>query len=96
MDDFNDIKNLQDFFHAQRKGGNICEFLTQNIDIIGKKNLQIISMNCYPSGHIQVSQVPGRHEPDLQGELNCPFIFKTLETLGYDGWIGAEYYPRGQ
>ena len=43
-----------------------------------------------------MSQVPGRHEPDLQGELNCPFIFKTLETLGYDGWLGAEYYPRGQ
>ena len=53
-------------------------------------------MNYYPSGHIQVSQVPGRHEPDLQGELNYPFIFKTLETLGYDGWLGAEYYPRGQ
>ena len=46
-------------------------------------------------GHVQISQVPGRHEPDLEGEINCPFVFKTLERLGFDGWMGAEYTPRG-
>ena len=45
-------------------------------------------------GHIQVAGVPERHEPDL-GELNYPYLFKLIDTLGYDGWIGCEYRPRG-
>jgi hydroxypyruvate isomerase len=44
-------------------------------------------------GHIQIASVPGRNEPDGQ-ELNYPFIFQTLNELGYGGWIGAEYKPR--
>ena len=48
-----------------------------------------------PLGHIQVSQVPGRHEPDENGEINFPFFFKSLVSLGYDGWIGCEYRPAG-
>ena len=47
------------------------------------------------AGHIQVGQVPGRHEPDEKGEINFPFFFKTLAALGYDGWIGCEYVPAG-
>jgi len=45
---------------------------------------------------VQVSQVPGRHEPDAEGEINFPFFFKALISLGYDGWIGCEYAPRGE
>ena len=48
-----------------------------------------------PAGHIQVAQVPGRHEPDDQGEINYSFVFQTLRSLGYEGWIGCEYIPRG-
>ncbi|NIE82878.1 MULTISPECIES: 2-oxo-tetronate isomerase [unclassified Burkholderia] len=44
-------------------------------------------------GHIQVAGVPERHEPDL-GELNYPYLFELIDTLGYDGWIGCEYRPR--
>ena len=44
-------------------------------------------------GHIQVAGVPERHEPDL-GELNYPYLFDLIDTLGYDGWIGCEYRPR--
>ena len=47
------------------------------------------------SGHIQIAQVPYRHEPDEQGEINYPFVFQTLRSLGYRGWIGCEYVPRG-
>ena len=46
-------------------------------------------------GHIQVGQVPHRHEPDENGEINFNFFFKTLEEIGYKGWIGCEYHPRG-
>ena len=45
-------------------------------------------------GHIQIAGVPDRHEPDL-GELNYPYLFEQIDALGYDGWIGCEYRPRG-
>jgi hydroxypyruvate isomerase len=44
-------------------------------------------------GHIQVAGVPERHEPDT-GELNYPYLFEVIDKLGYDGWIGCEYWPR--
>ena len=44
-------------------------------------------------GHVQIASVPGRNEPDGQ-ELNYPFIFRTLDELGYAGWVGCEYKPR--
>lgn len=47
-------------------------------------------------GHIQIAGVPDRHEPDI-GEVNYPHLFRLLDDLGYDGWIGCEYRPaRGQ
>lgn len=47
-------------------------------------------------GHIQIAQVPGRHEPDSPGELNFPYIFKLLESLSYTGYVGCEYAPKGE
>ena len=43
-------------------------------------------------GHFQIAGVPDRHEPD-QGEVNSAWMFKLLEELKYDGWIGCEYRP---
>lgn len=43
-------------------------------------------------GHFQIAGVPERHEPDV-GEINYPYLFQLLDTLGYDGWIGCEYKP---
>jgi hydroxypyruvate isomerase len=43
-------------------------------------------------GHVQVAGVPERHEPDV-GELNYPYLFALLDQLGYDGWVGCEYWP---
>jgi hydroxypyruvate isomerase len=45
-------------------------------------------------GHIQIAGVPDRHEPDL-GELNYPYLFDLIDELGYEGWIGCEYRPKG-
>ncbi|WPP00242.1 2-oxo-tetronate isomerase [Pseudomonas sp. HR96] len=45
-------------------------------------------------GHIQIAGVPDRHEPDM-GELNYPQLFKLIDELGYTGWIGCEYRPKG-
>jgi hydroxypyruvate isomerase len=44
--------------------------------------------------HMQLADVPGRHEPGT-GEINFPFLFRLIDELGYDGWIGCEYIPQG-
>ena len=67
-----------DFYHRQIMQGNLIDGL--------KKFLPRI-------GHIQFADVPGRHEPGT-GEINFDYIFKTLDEIGYEGWVGAEYHPR--
>jgi hydroxypyruvate isomerase len=44
--------------------------------------------------HIQFADTPGRHEPG-SGEINFARVFEAIDSLGYDGWVGAEYLPRG-
>lgn len=44
-------------------------------------------------GHLQIAGVPERDEPDV-GELNYPYLFDAIDTLGWTGWIGCEYRPR--
>lgn len=44
-------------------------------------------------GHMQIAGVPERHEPSL-GEVNYPYLFDLIDSLGYAGWIGCEYRPR--
>lgn len=67
-----------DFYHAQIMGGDVWTTFRANQARIG---------------HIQIAGVPDRHEPDT-GELNYPWLFEQLETVGYHGWIGCEYMPR--
>jgi hydroxypyruvate isomerase len=45
-------------------------------------------------GHVQIAAVPSRAEPD-EGEIAYPAIFAALDALGYRGWVGCEYKPRG-
>ena len=70
-----------DFYHVQIVGGDIIERF--------KKYQPMIA-------HVQCSQVPVRHEPDADGEINYPFVFAEMDRLGYAHWIGAEYKPRGK
>jgi 2-dehydrotetronate isomerase len=46
----------------------------------------------YP--HVQIAGNPGRHEPDV-GEINYPYLFDLLDEIGFAGWIGCEYRPKG-
>ncbi|MGH8737124.1 MAG: hydroxypyruvate isomerase [Burkholderiales bacterium] len=45
-------------------------------------------------GHIQLADVPQRHEPGT-GEINFPFLLAHFDRIGYRGWIGCEYNPKG-
>ncbi len=53
-----------------------------------------IQANLARIAHLQLADNPGRHEPGT-GEINYRFLFGFLATLGYDGWIGCEYKPKG-
>ena len=74
------IKVQMDLYHAQIVEGDLAVKLRQYIERIG---------------HIQIASVPERHEPD-DGEINYPYLFRLLDQLGYDGWVGCEYRPRGR
>jgi hydroxypyruvate isomerase len=45
-------------------------------------------------GHLQIADVPERHEPG-SGEVNFDFLLAHLDAVGYSGWVGCEYNPRG-
>jgi len=46
-------------------------------------------------GHVQIAGVPERHEPDT-GEINYSYLFKLLDNIRYQGWVGCEYRPAGK
>jgi 2-dehydrotetronate isomerase len=68
-----------DFYHMQIVGGDLVHRLEQYMPVIG---------------HLQCAAVPIRHEPD-GGEINYPYVFEAVDRLGFTGWIGCEYRPRG-
>jgi len=43
-------------------------------------------------GHVQIADAPGRGEPG-SGALDWRTILRTLDALGYDGYVGCEYRP---
>ena len=71
------LKLQYDLYHAQMMGEDLARTLQSALPGIG---------------HLQVADAPGRHEPGT-GEMDYTFLFKYLDRLGYDGWVGAEYKP---
>lgn len=43
-------------------------------------------------GHVQIADVPGRHEPGTGTEPIAEFL-QALDRLGYEGFVGLEYRP---
>jgi hydroxypyruvate isomerase len=66
-----------DIYHMQIMEGDLAPTLERRLDRIG---------------HVQLADTPGRHEPGT-GEVNFPFLFRHLDRIGYQGWIGCEYRP---
>ncbi|MDK1492667.1 TIM barrel protein, partial [Sinorhizobium sp. 7-81] len=78
-----DLPNLKlqfDIYHRQVLHGDVTMALRRLLPM---------------TGHIQVASIPSRHEPDGE-ELNCAYLFEEIDRLGYDGFVGCEYVPRGR
>ncbi|MGE0801083.1 MAG: 2-oxo-tetronate isomerase [Lautropia sp.] len=73
------LKVQMDLYHCQIVEGDLAMRIRQYLAGVG---------------HIQIAGVPQRHEPDV-GEINYPYLFDLLDELGYPGWIGCEYRPKG-
>jgi len=69
-----------DFYHAQIVGGDLIRRFEAHLPLIG---------------HAQIAGVPARREPD-EGEVNYREILAALDRLGYAGFVGCEYRPRGR
>ncbi len=76
------VPNLKlqfDIYHCQIIHGDVTMRLREMMPVIG---------------HIQIASIPSRNEPDGE-ELHYPYLFDELDRLGYDGFVGCEYNPRG-
>jgi len=71
------IKVLYDVYHQQISEGNLIPTIRKYFNLIG---------------HFHVADVPGRNEPGT-GEINYKNVFKAIEDLGYDKYVGLEYSP---
>jgi hydroxypyruvate isomerase len=70
---------LYDIYHMQRMEGELANTIKAHLPRIA---------------HFQLADNPGRNEPGT-GEINYRFLFGFLDSIGYDGWIGCEYRPKG-
>ena len=68
-----------DIYHMQRMEGALAETIRTYLPLIA---------------HMQLADVPGRHEPGT-GTIDYRTLFGLIDELGYTGWIGCEYHPAG-
>ncbi|GJI98463.1 hydroxypyruvate isomerase [Duganella caerulea] len=68
-----------DIYHMQRMEGELSNTIRANLPMIK---------------HMQIADTPGRHEPGT-GEINYRHLFRLIDELGYEGWLGCEYLPAG-
>ncbi len=73
------LKLQLDLYHAQVMEGDLAHKIR---DLAGQY------------AHVQIAGNPGRNEPDI-GEIHYPFLFDLLDEVGYAGWVGCEYRPKG-
>lgn len=69
-----------DVYHVQITEGDITKKLEKYMPVIA---------------HIQIADVPARNEPGT-GEIGWRYVFRRMDELGYQGWVGCEYRPAGE
>lgn len=78
--DADNLKLMFDCYHIQITQGDLIERIKHTLPYIA---------------HIQFAAVPDRGEPD-KGEVHYPYLLNIIDDLGWQGFIGAEYRPRGK
>ncbi len=76
--DSGNVKILYDIYHAQVMEGDI-----------------IRTIRCCSSmiGHFHTAGCPGRHEIDQYQEIYYPAVFRAINEIGYEGYVGHEFIP---
>ena len=74
------LRLLYDGYHMQLMEGDLMRTIRANIDLIG---------------HVHTAGAPGRRDLDDRQEIQWPAIAGLLRHLGYQGWVGHEFIPRG-
>jgi hydroxypyruvate isomerase len=75
--------NLQlqyDIYHMQIMEGDVAATIERLLPRIG---------------HMQLADVPGRHEPGT-GAIDFASLLNHIDRIGYAGWMGCEYVPTGK
>ena len=72
------VKMLFDIYHQQIMEGNLISNITKYFDCIG---------------HFHAAGNPGRNEI-YKGEINYKNIFEAIDSLGYKGFMGLEYFTK--
>jgi hydroxypyruvate isomerase len=67
-----------DVFHSVRAGEDVVEQLDAHLASVIR--------------HIQISDVPGRHEPG-SGAVDFDRFFQVVGDSDYAGWVSLEYHP---
>jgi hydroxypyruvate isomerase len=73
------VKMLFDIYHQQISEGNLSGNIRKYHNLIG---------------YYQLADHPGRHEPTT-GEINYPFVLRTIHETGYRDPIGMEMSAKG-
>ncbi|MGE0417206.1 MAG: 2-oxo-tetronate isomerase [Acetobacteraceae bacterium] len=68
-----------DVYHVQITEGDITKRMEKYMPVIA---------------HMQIADVPARNEPGT-GEIGWRYVFRRMDELGYQGWVGCEYRPAG-
>jgi hydroxypyruvate isomerase len=71
------VKCQFDIYHSAMAGEDVAEALEAASGVIG---------------HVQLGDVPGRHEPGT-GDLPLVQLVRKVREVGYTGSIGLEYWP---
>ncbi len=74
------LKIMFDCYHTQLMQGSLSRWIEYLMPLIG---------------HIQIAAVPSRAEPD-EGEVAYDWLLPAISAMGYRGYVGAEYKPRGK
>jgi hydroxypyruvate isomerase len=68
-----------DQYHVGMMGGDARQALRSHLPLVE---------------HVQIADVPGRHQPGT-GSQPIPAFLSDLDALGYAGSVGLEYRPQG-